>query len=227
MKIVQSYLLILSMILSSNLIAAESYNLENGTQENKEVDLTLATNPKEFELSKLKTEKKLTLFDLRIPEKDYTSEMQEVREKKLHGHQHLALLTLGLAAVSAVTAVIATNKMKDARAARNGVMNSTDGDKFNLHALTAGVTLASYLTTAYFSISAPKADTMVDTENVKWHKRLAYIHMPAMIIGPILGMKAIDDYKKGKNPSGIAKLHKPIMALGIAALAGAAIVVEF
>ena len=173
------------------------------------------------------SKKELTLFDLRIPESEFTKDMQEVREKKLNGHKHLAALTLGLTAATIVTAILAKNKVDDDRAARGGRMDKSDADNFNLHVMTAGLTLASYFTTAYFSLSAPKADTMQDLDSVKWHKRLAFVHMPAMIIGPILGLKAIDDYKKGRNPSGIAKLHRPLMILGAAALAGAAIVVEF
>ncbi len=171
--------------------------------------------------------KELSWYSLRVPEKDYTKEMQEVREKKLHAHKHLGMLTLGLAAASAVTAVLATNKMKDARSARGGRADKSDADEFNLHVMTAGLTMATYFTTAYFSLSAPKADTMGDTDGVRWHKYFANVHMPAMIIGPLLGLKAIDDYKKGRDPRGIAKLHKPIMALGVAALAGAVISVEF
>lgn len=172
-------------------------------------------------------EKELTLIDLRIPESEYTKDMQEVREKKLKGHKHLGAMTLGLAAASIITAVIAKNNVNDDRAARGGRMDSSDADNFNLHVMTAGLTLASYFTTAYFSISAPKADTMADSDSVKWHKRLAFVHMPAMIIGPLLGLKALNDYKRGRNPRGIAKLHRPVMILGAAALAGAAIVVEF
>ena len=171
--------------------------------------------------------KELSWYSLRVPEKDYTKEMQEVREKKLHAHKHLGMLTLGLAAASAVTAVLATNKMKDARSARGGRADKSDADEFNLHVMTAGLTMATYFTTAYFSLSAPKADTTGDTDGVRWHKYFASVHMPAMIIGPLLGLKAISDYKKGQDPSGIAKLHKPIMALGVAALAGAVISVEF
>jgi hypothetical protein len=173
------------------------------------------------------SKKELSLFDLRIPESEYTKDMQEVREHKLKMHHHLAGLTLGLAAASALTAIIAKHNVDKDRAARGGSYAASDADNFNLHIMTAGLTLASYFTTAYFSISAPKADTMEDTNSVTWHKRLAFVHMPAMIIGPLLGLKAYDDYKKGKNPSGVAKLHKPIMFLGVAALAGAAIAVEF
>lgn len=50
--------------------------------------------------------------------------------------------------------------------------------------------------------------------------------MPVMIIGLFLGLSAIIDYKKGRNPTGIAKLHRPLMLLGAAALAGAVIEVE-
>ncbi|MBY0413434.1 MAG: hypothetical protein K2Q18_04685 [Bdellovibrionales bacterium] len=175
----------------------------------------------------IQPKKELTLLDLRIPEEKYTSQMQDVRERKLNGHRHLGALTLGLTAATIVTAILAKNKVNDDRAARGGRMDKSDADNFNLHMLTAGVTLASYFTTAYYSISAPKSDSMSDADSVKWHKRFAYVHMPAMIIGPILGLKAIDDYKKGRNPSGAAKLHRPIMILGAAALAGAAIAVEF
>lgn len=237
MKSLQASLLVISMaitlmtsfLLHTKAFAGETLELEQQKPKN-DTDVTLLAHPKEFNLTEENSnseKKKLSLFDLRIPDSEFTNDMHETRDRKLKGHQHLAALTFGLAIASAVTAVIATNKVKNAREARNGRYDSTDGNKFNLHALTAGLTLASYLTTAYYSISAPKSESMEDTEGVKWHKRLAYVHMPAMIIGPILGLKAIDDYKKGKNPTGIAKLHKPIMALGLAALAGAAIVVEF
>lgn len=172
-------------------------------------------------------EKDISFLDLRIPEAQYTKEMHEIREKKLVAHKHMAALTLGLTAATILTAVLAKNKVDDDRAARGGRMDKSDADNFNLHVMTAGLTLASYFTTAYFSLSAPKADTTSDTDDVMWHKRLAFVHMPAMIIGPILGLQAINDYKKGQNPSGAAKLHRPIMILGAAALAGAAIVVEF
>lgn len=173
------------------------------------------------------SKKELTLFDLRIPENEYTSDMQDVRLKKLETHEHMGKITLGLAAVSVLTAVIAKRNVNRDRNSRRGRKDPSDADNFNIHMASVGLTLASYFTTAYFSISAPKADVMEDIDSVKWHKRLAYVHMSAMVIGPILGLKAISDYRQGRNPSGIAKLHRPLMLLGVAALAGAAIVVEF
>ncbi len=171
--------------------------------------------------------KKITMFDLRIPDKDYTEDLNDKRLTKLKAHRHAAALTLGLAAASFVTAVLAKKNVDDDRAARNGRMDASDAKNFNLHMAVAGATLASYFTTAYLSISAPKAESMEDLDQIKWHKRLAFIHMPAMIIGPALGLKAYGDYKHGKNPSGIGKLHKPVMMLGVASLLGAAFVAEF
>jgi hypothetical protein len=68
----------------------------------------------------------------------------------------------------------------------------SDADNFNIHMASVGLTLASYFTTAYFSINAPNSDVMEDIDSVKWHKRLAYVHMSAMVIGPILGLKAME-----------------------------------
>lgn len=188
-------------------------------------DLTLINHKFNPEESGRKNE--LSWYDLRIPESQYTAKMQDERNQKLVMHKHMGTVTLGLVAASVLTAVLAKKNLDDDRAARGGRMDKSDADNFNLHILTAGVTLASYLTTAYFSISAPKADVMLDSNKVKWHKRLASVHMPAMILGPIFGMKAISDYKKGKNPSGIGKLHRPLMLAGAAALLGAAITIEF
>ncbi|RPJ74427.1 MAG: hypothetical protein EHM20_10620 [Alphaproteobacteria bacterium] len=173
------------------------------------------------------SQKELSLFDLRIPESEYTEKMQEVRERKLEIHEHMGKITAGLAAVTVLTAMFAKRSTNRDRARRGGTTDPSDADNFTPHMISAGLTLASYFTTAYFSITAPKADVLHDLDSVKWHKRLSFIHMPAMIIGPFLGLKAISDYRKGKNPTGIAKLHRPLMLLGATALAGAVIVVEF
>jgi hypothetical protein len=170
---------------------------------------------------------KVSLFDLRIADKDYSEELNNKRIHHLKAHRHAAHATLALAVASFATAFIAKKNVDDDRSARGGRMDASDADNFNLHLITAGVTLASYFTTAYFGITAPKAQSMEDTEQIKWHKRLAFIHMPAMIIGPLFALKAHNDYKRGHNPTGVGKLHRPIMMLGIAALAGAGFVAEF
>lgn len=171
--------------------------------------------------------KTLKWSDLRVADQDFSNELFEKRQKMLKGHQHLAALTLGLALVSGVTAVMGKKKIEDARNARGGVKSGSDADELHLHILTAGATMVSYLTTAYFSINAPKAESMQDSDGLKWHKRFAMVHFPAMVLGPVMGLMAYNQYKNGKDPKGISKLHGPVMALGVASLLGAAIAIEF
>jgi len=171
--------------------------------------------------------KELNWFSLRIPESEYTSSHQDQRTFKLKAHKHLAHTTLLLTAGTLVTAVMAKRDINRNRAARGHTMLPQDADELKLHMALAGATLLSYYTTAYFSITAPKSEAMIDSENLKWHKRFSYIHMPGMILAPVLGLMAYNDYKKGKNPTGIAKMHRPVMALTSLALLGAVISIEF
>ncbi len=167
------------------------------------------------------------LKDLRIAEKNYSEELNNKRLHDLKAHRHAGYATLGLATLSFATAFMAKKKTDDDRASRSGRMDASDAKNFNLHLGVATLTLASYFTGAYLGINAPKSESMQDIDQIKWHKRLAYIHLPAMILAPILGYKAYSDYKKGQNPNGIGKLHRPVMMLGVASLFGAAFVAEF
>jgi hypothetical protein len=83
----------------------------------------------------------------------------------------------------------------------------------------AVTSLVSYYATAYYSLSAPKPEGMVDEKSRQWHKGLAWIHGTAMVLAPVLGLMALKDYHDGKDPTGIAKVHKPLMILGYAAFA--------
>lgn len=177
--------------------------------------------------TKLESYHHVGLIDLRIPDKDFSEDLLKKREHDLKAHRHAGFATLGLAALSFATAFMAKKEVDDARALRNGRMDASDANKFNIHLITAGATLATYFTTAYLGMNAPKSQSMLDTEATAWHKRLAYIHVPAMILGPIFAFKAYTDYKNGRNPSGIGKLHRPTMMLGSAALLGAYFVQEF
>ncbi len=169
----------------------------------------------------------LNWFNLRIPENEYNSNLQDQRIFKLKAHKHMANATLLLATGTFVSAILAKKEIDKNRAARQGLSHRDDAKELNLHMALAGATLISYYTTAYFSITAPKSESMIDTENVKWHKRFSYIHFPGMIMAPILGVMAYQDYKNAKNPSGIAKLHRPIMSLTSLALLGAVISINF
>ncbi len=187
----------------------------------------LANELKEPSLIAENKKESLSLFNLRIPDEAYNEELNQKRLHHLKAHRHGAHATLGLLGLTMATAFMAKKKVDDERSARGGRMSSSDANKFNIHLISASLTLASYFTTAYLGITAPKSESMADSNQITWHKRLAFVHMPAMILGPIFAYKAYSDYKDGKNPSGVGKLHRPLMFLGGAALLGAGIVAEF
>lgn len=126
-------------------------------------------------------------------------------------------VTFAFMLLAGATAVIGRNQIDDDRAMRGGAKSSSDASNLNLHMALGGATLASYYTAAYMSLSAPKPRGVEDTKKVSWHKRLAWIHGPAMIAAPILGFLAYQNYKDGKDPEGLGKLHRPVMWAGVAA----------
>lgn len=88
---------------------------------------------------------------------------------------------------------------------------------------------ALYFTTAYYSLTAPKPAGMADKGKVKWHKALAWIHFPAMIITPILGYMYKKHEDEGKKHSSLEKQHTTFAGIlfGSFALSATLMVIEF
>ena len=80
-----------------------------------------------------------------------------------------------------------------------------------------------YFTSAYFAIFAPKIPGTETRGPIRWHKALAWIHGPGMILTPILGAIAFDQKSRGEKVHGIASAHSAV-AIVTAAAYGAAIV---
>lgn len=171
--------------------------------------------------------KDLGLFNPYVTEDQFSKKIAEARVHKLHAHKHLGYLTLTLATASAVTAIMAKKEVDKDRAARGGAKASSDAKNFDLHMALGAATLVSYYTTAYYSLSAPKIKNTEDDKKRKIHKHLAYIHGTAFVLAPVLGLMAYKDYDKGQDPSGAAKLHRPVMLTGIAALVSAFATITF
>lgn len=123
----------------------------------------------------------------------------EVRHSKLKTHEALGLATLGLMAATAFTG--------------NSALDS------NTHMYLGVATGLMYYTTAYFSFTAPKPAGIVDRGNIKWHKGLAWIHFPAMVLAPILGYMYKKNEDDGKKSSSFVKQHQTIAGIGFAAFA--------
>ena len=119
----------------------------------------------------------------------------EVRHRMLKRHEVLGLTTLGF-----MTATLFTGN---------------SGSSSNTHMYLGMATGALYFTTAYFSLAAPKPAGIKDRGNIVWHKRLAWIHFPAMVLAPILGYML----KKDDDDNKFVKQHQTIAGIGYGAFA--------
>ncbi len=137
-----------------------------------------------------------------------TEEMKE-RTSKLKTHEVLGLVTLG-----AMTATMLTG---------NGAMDS------NLHLYLGMTTGVLYMTTAYYSLTAPKPMGVIDRGRIKWHKGLAWVHFPLMILVPYLGYMYKKHEEDGDSHSSLEKQHSALagVLVGTFAVSAALMVVEF
>ena len=62
---------------------------------------------------------------------------------------------------------------------------------------------------AYYAIRAPKIAGTETRGQIRWHKALAWIHGPGMIVTPILGAIAFDQKSNGEKVHSIASAHGP------------------
>lgn len=121
------------------------------------------------------------------------------RRKMLKTHEVLGLVTLGI-----MTATVATGG--------SGFSNDT-------HMYLGMASGLSYFTTAFFSLTAPKPDGITDRGSIKWHKRLAWVHFPAMLLAPVLGYMYKKDNEAGRDSNGLVKMHPAVAGIGYGAFA--------
>ena len=132
-----------------------------------------------------------------------------VRTKKLKRHEVLGLVTLGT-----MTATMFTGG------------SAMDND---LHMYLGIATGALYAATAYYAFTAPKPSGVIDKGRIKWHKTLAWIHLPAMIIAPYLGYMYKKHEEDGQKHTGLEKHHSTVAGIlyGSFALSATLMVLEF
>jgi hypothetical protein len=92
----------------------------------------------------------------------------------------------------------------------------------DLHTALGGVTGDLYFITAYYAIRAPRVPGTETRGPIRFHKAMAWIHGPGMIMTPILGIMAFDEKSKGEKVHGIASAHGPV-AIVTAGAFGAAL----
>lgn len=186
-------------------ISAEGYS----TNEKKVTVAANADNTADITLGGV-----LTLGDLGFsPSQTHGSTQDQARlDKRSHMlkiHQRIGLIdTAPLVATVILGAGAGGHKTSTADRWAHLALGSATGDL--------------YFISAYYAIRAPKIPGTETRGQIRWHKALAWIHGPGMILTPILGAIAFDQKSNGEKVHGIARAHGPV-AIVTAAAYGAAI----
>jgi Carboxypeptidase regulatory-like domain len=92
----------------------------------------------------------------------------------------------------------------------------------NLHVALGALTGDLYGITAWYAIRAPRIKGTETRGPIRFHKAMAWIHGPGMILTPILGAIAFDQKNNGEKVHGIAQAHGAV-AIVTAGAFGAAL----
>ncbi len=125
---------------------------------------------------------------------------QALLDKRAHMlkiHQRMGLIT-----TIPLIATVATSLNAGGR--------NTSTASRDLHTALGGVTGDLYFITAYYAIRAPRVPGTETRGPIRFHKAMAWIHGPGMIMTPILGIMAFDEKNKGEKVHGIASAHGPV-----------------
>jgi hypothetical protein len=159
----------------------------------------------------------IDLKDLGLTKSEVELTPKQVKEQKTLETRHHMLKThevLGLTTLGVMTATLLTGG------------SALDSNMHMYLGMTSGVL---YFTTAYYSLTAPKPAGIKERGNIVWHKRLAWIHFPAMVLAPILGYMYKKNEDDGKKSSSLVKQHSAIAGIGYGAfaLSAALMTIEF
>ena len=126
------------------------------------------------------------------------------RSHMLKIHQELGLITLApmLASLFSSTGAGGRHSTASGRA---------------LHATLGSVTAGMYITTASFAIFAPKVPGTKPRGPIRFHRAMAWIHGPGMILTPLLGGLADEQRSQGQKVHGIAQAHGAVAIVTAAA----------
>lgn len=139
----------------------------------------------------------LSVDDLGFSKNDLQSDLSQkdldTRESMLKTHQLLGLLTAIPMTTEFVLGIVTAGNVS------NG---STD---VGLHATLGIATVGLYATAAAFEIFAPKPKNQKHTGNTGIHETLSWIHLPLMVVVPLVGDMAADRIQN----------HQPLGNLGL------------
>jgi hypothetical protein len=131
------------------------------------------------------------------------------RTRMLKIHQRMGLITTIPLIATVVTSLNAGGK-SEGTASRD------------LHVALGSLTGDLYGITAWYAIRAPRIAGTETRGPIRFHKAMAWIHGPGMILTPILGAMAFEQKNNGEKVHGIAQAHGPV-AIVTAGAFGAAL----
>ena len=130
------------------------------------------------------------------------------RTRMLKIHQRLGLITT----IPMIAALVTSSDV--------GETNSSNTNR-TVHMILGSATADFYFTSAYFAIRAPRVPGTKSRGPIRFHKAMAWIHGPGMILTPMLGALAYSQKNKGDDVRGIAKAHGPVAIVTAGAFAAA------
>ncbi|MGA3211572.1 MAG: carboxypeptidase-like regulatory domain-containing protein [Terriglobales bacterium] len=171
------------------------------------------TAPEQLPNAPSSTTNEPSLSDLGFPAEVTKSDpkQQALLDKRTHMlkiHQRMGLITAAPLIATLLTSVNA------------GGHNSSSTSR-DVHLALGAVTGDLYGITAYYALRAPKPPGTVSKGPIRFHKAMAWIHGPGMILTPILGALAYDQRSNGQKVTGIASAHGPVAVITAGAFGAA------
>jgi hypothetical protein len=162
--------------------------------------------------SSSKTEPSLSDLGFTPEQAQGNAKEQALLDKRTHMlkvHQKLGLITAAPLIATVVTSLGAGGK------------HTSNSDR-TAHLVLGAVSGDLYFITAYYAIRAPRVPETKTRGPIRFHKAMAWIHGPGMILTPILGALAYNQKNNGEKVHGIASAHGPV-AIVTAGAFGAAL----
>lgn len=214
-----SFFLFLSFLLMPAILAAQSADQPPAGPQNPQTGQPSQPQTQKPPQNNLpnapsSTPKAPSLGDLGFPTTETQSnpQLQALLDKRTHMlkiHQRMGLIT----AIPMVAALFSS-------AGAGGKHSSQFGR--DLHVGLGAAAGDLYGITAYYAIRAPKPPGTPTKGPIKFHKAMAWIHGPGMVLTPILGAMAFSQKNDGEKLHGLAQAHMPV-AIVTAGAFGAAL----
>ena len=157
----------------------------------------------------------IELKDLGLSEAEVQLSPAEIKSQEVLEKRHSMLKTHGVLGLTTLGLMTAT------------LFTGNSGATSNTHMYLGIASGLMYYTTAYYSLSAPKPATIKDRGMIVWHKRLAWVHFPAMVLAPILGYMYKKNEENDQKSSSLVKQHSTVATVGYAAFALSAALMTF